>query len=275
MQNVSVVDKSDLPEDFGAKVRGMMLEINDLYDHIDQRYQRGMVSEAKILNMVRHFDWAAFRTILVGQRSDDGDYWVVDGQQRLHAAARCGFKKVPCSVFRSNGWRHEAEVYNLVNAPEHITHLKPWEVFKAVVAYKGEPHYSIHLYLKSLGLKVGGSSGAKAVGIIAFPSRVIDCWKQNEDACQRALRLQYSLFGKDYPMNVNIHKGLHYLLRSGHPVDNAFFSKRLQEGGRSNIIGHISNQRGLSGEAHDRVCAKGIIRILNRGMRSGKIILSD
>jgi hypothetical protein len=261
--------------DGGARAKRRLLPIGDL--KIDSRYQRGQVKEATIQKILNGFNWAAFVALLVGERAD-GTFWIVDGQQRYIACIRRGETMLPCEVFQSEGYRDEAEVYTLIN--DGRTPLKPWEAFKAAVAYRAEPHYSIHKYLVSLGLKVGNAGGncTSSLHTVAFPGLVIATWRQDEDACKKALRVQNQLFGATDSMNHNIHKGIHHLLHFGIDIDNADDIKKLSETGRVLIIRAISDQQNLSKSnavPHNRVCGLAILNLLNKGRRTNRRSLPE
>jgi hypothetical protein len=266
------------PVDGGPKTRYRMLPVSQLkIDYV--HYQRPPVSKTKIQNMFDNYKQAAFGTLLIAERSD-GSLWIVDGQQRYLVCKMRNESMVPCSVFSSTGHRHEAEVYTLVNSGETRTPLKPWEIYKACVDYRRDPHYRIDRFLNSLGLKVGNAGGNSSCGlhVVAFPARVIATWNQNEEACKAALRVQNALFGESDSMNVNIHKGLHYLLHFGINLENEADMKKLEETGRRKIVAAISNMQALVGStatAHDKVCGQAILDLLNKGRRSHKYRLPE
>jgi len=254
-----------------------MLLVSQL--NIDDHYQRPPVNKVKIQRMFDNFNQAAFGTLLIGERAD-GSFWIVDGQQRYIVAKMRGDTHVPCSVFSSNGHRHEAEVFDIVNGVEGRSPLKPWEIFKACVDYRRDPHYKIDRFLRTIGLSVAKTGGSRTCGqhIIAFPNRVIATWNQNEEACKAALRIQSALFGDTDPMNVNIHKGLHYLLHFGIELENPSDMKKMEETGRRRIISAISNMQALVGStatAHDKVCGQAILNLLNKGRRNRKYHLPE
>jgi hypothetical protein len=66
----------------------------------------------KLREIAAKFNWQAFGTLIVGQRSD-GSYWIVDGMQRYRICVMLHVPIVPCTVFPSAGYQHEAQVFTL------------------------------------------------------------------------------------------------------------------------------------------------------------------
>lgn len=66
---------------------------------IDERYQRPLARRniEAIKRIADDFRWARFSPLLIAP-IEGGRYAVIDGQHRAHAAALCGFKKVPAMV---------------------------------------------------------------------------------------------------------------------------------------------------------------------------------
>ena len=66
----------------------------------------------KLREISAKFNPQAFGTLIVGQRSD-GSYWIVDGMQRYRICVMLHVAIVPCTVFPSAGYEHEAQVWML------------------------------------------------------------------------------------------------------------------------------------------------------------------
>lgn len=66
---------------------------------IDDRYQRplGRRNFEAIQRIAADFRWARFSPVLVAP-IEGGQYAIIDGQHRAHAAALCGFEKIPAMV---------------------------------------------------------------------------------------------------------------------------------------------------------------------------------
>ena len=75
----------------------MWIEVADLV--IDDRYQRPLAdgNRAAIRRIAAEFRWSRFSPVLVAP-VEGGKYALIDGQHRAHAAALCGFERIPAMV---------------------------------------------------------------------------------------------------------------------------------------------------------------------------------
>lgn len=87
------------------------LETEKLF--IDRNYQRPLVPTV-IRNISENWDWRAIRTLAVSMR-EDGNYAVMDGQQRLTAARENDIKQLPCQVYIDLNEKQEAELFLKLN----------------------------------------------------------------------------------------------------------------------------------------------------------------
>lgn len=75
----------------------MWIEIDQLV--IDDRYQRplSISNIAAIKRIASEFRWSRFSPVLVAP-VEGGKYALIDGQHRAHAAALCGYERIPAMV---------------------------------------------------------------------------------------------------------------------------------------------------------------------------------
>jgi ParB-like nuclease domain len=85
---------------------------------LDARYQRD-VREADVERIARDYRPELFQPIVVGMR-DDGALHIVDGQHRVAAARHMEWVEVPCMIFESRGFEHEAEVFERLQTARTI-----------------------------------------------------------------------------------------------------------------------------------------------------------
>lgn len=66
---------------------------------IDERYQRplGARNLSAIQRIADEFDWMQFSPVLIAP-AEGGRFAVIDGQHRVHAAALCGYTRVPAQI---------------------------------------------------------------------------------------------------------------------------------------------------------------------------------
>lgn len=100
MTALRTVDVSDLDPIAPASQPApqlMWVEIADLV--IDDRYQRPLNDGnwKAIKRIAKEFRWSRFSPVLVAP-VEGGKYAIIDGQHRAHAAAMCGFERIPAMV---------------------------------------------------------------------------------------------------------------------------------------------------------------------------------
>jgi hypothetical protein len=130
----------------GDKGKSAVVNVNDL--HIDTSYQRPEVSEKNTLATARLFNWSAFGTIVVMERSG-GKKFIVDGQQRWLAAKRRGIAEIPCRIFSSNGRDHEAQAFCQLNT--NRTAVRVFVRFNARATAGFQPEETIQKWLAGVG----------------------------------------------------------------------------------------------------------------------------
>ena len=234
-----------------------------IHRHKDGGYQRDEVSKSNTLSISRGFKWEAVNSIVVFVRKN-GDKFIVDGQQRFLAASnREDIQRVPCRIFKSKGLRHEAATFLLLN--NNRKNVKAVSKFYAAVI-EGDPvAVGVFDFLNSLGLIVGDDG--KNNNHISFPTRLLSHWRADAEATKAAILAQKITF-PDESLHNNIHIGFYYLIRAGVPVEQ-YSEKFVRGGGRPALLGSIKKTQIESGlkARSERICALGILEIINRGCK--------
>lgn len=110
------------------------LALDDLV--VDQiHYQRELV-ETHVNDIVTNWDERLFTPPIVGQRMSNGEYVLLDGQQRTTAAKILGYDDALCVLLQPKDLREEAALFTQLNLG--TKRLKPRELHKANVT-AGEP----------------------------------------------------------------------------------------------------------------------------------------
>ncbi len=99
---------------------------------IDERYQRTMERNGlrNIRAIAENFEWAKFSPVMLARR-EGGQYAIIDGQHRTHAAALCGITEVPAMVSNLT-IEQEAAAFSWINGA--VTKLSQNQIFKAALA---------------------------------------------------------------------------------------------------------------------------------------------
>jgi PII-like signaling protein len=120
-------------ETVDTKVRGApelaFVRIADMI--VDERYQRSIERRglSNIRKIARNFDWAKFSPVMLSRR-ENGQYAIIDGQHRSHAAALCGVTEVPAVVSELT-IEQEAAAFSWINGA--VTVLSQNQIFKAAL----------------------------------------------------------------------------------------------------------------------------------------------
>ena len=110
------------------------IEIDNLV--VDERYQRDLKrgNWTAIRKIAAGFRWSRFSPVLVAP-VEGGLFAIIDGQHRSHAAALCGFDRVPCQVVQMD-LEEQAASFAAVNGA--VTKVTVRQIFKAALAARDE-----------------------------------------------------------------------------------------------------------------------------------------
>lgn len=135
MREIIIADPPhDLSVSAGTPPMLQWVRIADLV--IDDSYQRELGREnwRAIRRIAEGFKWSRFSPVFVAP-VEGGKYALIDGQHRTHAAAMCGFQKVPCQIVQMTR-EEQAASFAAVNGM--VTKVTSIQVFKAKVR-EGDP----------------------------------------------------------------------------------------------------------------------------------------
>jgi hypothetical protein len=127
---IDITGRAAVEADPGPAPMLQWLAIADLV--IDEAYQRplGRKNWDSIQMIAANFRWSRFGPILVAP-VEGGRFAVIDGQHRAHAAAICGFERVPAMVVQVDG-AEQGRAFSWVNT--QTIKVSVYQVFKADLA---------------------------------------------------------------------------------------------------------------------------------------------
>jgi hypothetical protein len=263
MSNIDKVERYDWAKP-GDRGRQCKLPIDDLL--IDHSYQRQPLGERKILAIAKFFSWVAFGAVVVMER-DNGQKFVVDGQQRLLAVRRRGdIREIPCVLFQSDGPAHEAIAFEILNC--NRKYVSSVERFRAAAVGGKSPEKEIFEWLASIRMRVT-SDGSDRDGI-SFPTQLLKTWRSDPELTKKSIMVQKSIVA-DEPLLSVIHKGIIWLSRRGIDVDK-YSSKLMQMGGRTGVMAAIRAMEIQTGirDAYE-VSGMALLKMINYKRKSHKI----
>jgi hypothetical protein len=251
----------------GKKGVFRQIHIDDLF--IDHSYQRGEVKKTKILTIARDFKWASFGALDVSDRGN-GEYWVIDGQQRLAGLRRREYKgTVPCLVYALGDG--EGDIFKKESDSFYDRNVRRTPVnsickFRSRCISEAEPETTIERELKNLGLFIGNGHGSDPQ-YIGFPTRLVSTWKESPEQTIRAIVLQRTI-NRGQILNEEIHIGIFWLLVNGVDVGK-YVESLIQRGGKEACLCGIHAEMRKSKKLRASVyCAGiGILEEINTPLR--------
>ena len=148
-------------------------------------YQRG-VYPAKIKKYAQNFDYDVFGVPLVSLR--DGEYWIVDGQNRVEALKLKGIKTVLCQVL--HGLTYEEEALKFVKLNTDRTVLSSNQKFHARVESGEQTAKRIAFIIHKNNLLYARNTSKRndnQIGAISCVERIMGC--MGEKHLDRVLRV--------------------------------------------------------------------------------------
>jgi len=256
-----IIDKAERynwvkPGDTG---RQCFISIDELF--IDHTYQRHEASKKNTLSIARYFNWVAFGAIVVMER-DDGNKYIVDGQQRyLAAKSRGDIKNLPCVLFKSTGPKHESEAFISLNINRKF--VRAVDKYRVAVGAKMNPETQVDTWLKSVGFEIADHGSENGID---FPAKLLVTWKLDAEACKSAAIAQRKI-NNGQSLHGNIHCGLWYLIHNGLDV-HEYIDKIVRMGGKSGILQSIKmHQIEMGSSASHRLCGLAILHLINHRNR--------
>lgn len=233
--------------------------------YIDTRYQREQVSQGKVLEIAKNWDWRIFGALAVVERPD-GSLWIYDGGHRWRASQhRDEIKKLPCMVFKAETLDEEAKAFIGTNTMK--SNVSAFHVFKASVQ-AGEPNATAtQALLDKYGFKASRDHSSKrgiaAIGtlrkMVSTDPELADsvfqlCVEMGTDQDQLTAQVMRSIFYLASHLDQNILAGA--------------WRKKLITIGIAGIEAGIRRERQILGKGGERVEAKALLDLLNKGKRT-------
>lgn len=163
---------------------------------VDAGYQRAILNRGarNVIKIAQEFDWLKFTPVIVAE-SDQGIYFIIDGQHRTTAAALCGVKDVPCAIVKATR-AQQAGAFAAING--NITVLSRLQIHAASVQ-SGD----------TTAVHVAQACEAAGVTILATPKPAQKIAKGETNAVYALYRC-FELYGRD-----TLETGLQCLTKTG------------------------------------------------------------
>jgi hypothetical protein len=156
---------------------------------VDHNYQRDAIPK-HVQAILAGFDWRYFQPPTVCPNGG-GEYWVIDGQQRVLAAKlHPSLDKVPCYIINTPMTKEQADAFVRVNRERK--NVNQVDMYWAGLAAEDEKYLAVRRVLESAGAEVSQTLGlassktTNAVGCLLLCVRT--CGEDNTSLALQVLR---------------------------------------------------------------------------------------
>lgn len=233
--------------------------------NIDGRYQRGQVSENKVREIARNWDWVLFGVVLSVQRSD-GTIWVFDGGHRTRASFyRDDITLLPCMVYSLEDLSSEAKAFLGKNLM--ITNVSSVDKYKAAVVANDDIANKASQMLEEHGLEVSGS--AKSSSQIKCINTLLSMIETDEALARRCLAFCISR-AEGATVSATVMRGLFALCK--HFEDHfdvlTRFGDKLARHSQREMDVRMRQLRAECGKGGEKVEALALLSLINKGCKN-------
>lgn len=239
--------------------------------HIDHRYQRDNVSNARVLEIARDWSWMACGVLLVVQRRNDGKYWVFDGQHRALAAhKRDDVGDLPCCVFQGESIESEADAFLRANNTRGP--MQKVDAFKAMLVSGDEVAIAVRDMVSRSGYEIKRGGGGS--GVVSCVGTLMWAYRSDPSLCQSVWELCVELFGGDYlvgPFFASLFYLEQHCRKHGESVLAGKNRAKLIREGHEAIGKRMASAKAYHGKGGSKVAASGVAELLNKGRRTNTV----
>ena len=231
---------------------------------IDARYQRGEVSRAKVMEIARSWDWRLFGVVCVVKRSD-GSLWIYDGGHRWRAAGyRDDIRELPCLVFDIGNIEDEARSF--VGTNTLISNVSAYHLFRASLLANEPTCVAVQALLDKHGYSVANTK--KPYGFTAIHT-LRNMVAENAEVASKVFAACVDIASDGEQIPHATMQGMFVMVkRVGDEVLSEKSVAKLRDIGIAGIETAIRREKHIVGKGGDRVQAKAILDLLNKGRRT-------
>ena len=232
--------------------------------NIDGSYQREQVSESKVMEIARDWDWKLFGVLAVIRRRD-GTLWVYDGGHRTRAAfLRDDIASLPCMVFHAADEKEEAKAFIGTNTMVSI--VSAYHKHRAYVK-AGEPNaLAVQSILEKYGYFPAGAANKR--GNFAALNTLRTLVIQNGVEAEKVFAACAKIAVDREPISGEVVAALYTcqakLAGKADILSNGHLDRLIKEG-LAGIEAAIRREKHIVGLGGNLVGAKAVLDLLNKG----------
>lgn len=234
---------------------------------IDESYQRA-VSSGRVRTIASDFSWVAFGALKIALRPD-GEWYAFDGQHRqLAAMMRDDVTIVPCLVYEMETRAKEAEGFISQRTSKGMSRV---DLYRASLIARDPTTLVIEEITRSAGLVVGHGMhpGDRRISCVG---ELVEQVKRDEPTLRRVFPVVAEIAAAGGMATAELVRGLVYLENKALPgnslLDVRWRRRLAQELSWTDLDGSLKAARGFEGNAMPRTCANGILKAMNRNLRT-------
>jgi hypothetical protein len=239
------------------------LVISDLMS--DDAYQRGIIRQQKLKEMLASWNWPACGTLSVARRKN-GSFYVIDGQGRAKVIReKFGDKaQADCMVWEIQDARIEALIFLLIQKRENIAALDKYRV----ELLAGNPRAMfVDKVLAESGVELAYASGPRKLACVDLLMN----WASNVPDEMERLMPMIGNWSREGGLIRNFLVSLMYIERrmyEGKSLTDPRWRNRLNELGPA-ALQAAANRPKLLGGPHNsaREWANSVLDVMNKGLR--------
>lgn len=242
--------------------------------NVDFRVQRE-IEPSQVKKLTKNWDDLLVGNLTASLR--DGEFWLIDGQQRVTTKIQSGEGDYVFDVLVHEGLSilDEGRMFLAMNRDHKA--VNSWDKFKVAVAVGENPESEVDKIVRSLGLTVGKVSSQSVIGVPATLVRIYRSY--GEDTLRDVLvlneRLSYN-YGIS-PWDAQFLEGAAIFLNR-HKTDQAFRMDRLvtalrnhRKSQKVDDLVALGRARAINNNRAVGAIADVILEFYNNGLRKGRL----
>jgi len=240
---------------------------------VDSEYQRPLTG-SRVDRLANDWNWIACGVLTVALRGPgSGDYYLIDGQHRWAAARRAEISELPCMVFETS--EHTDEARGFLDANTNRKSMAVLDKYRAMLVIE-DP---VALKVKDLLTQANRDPVLSYSGRSNQPSTMGRAFNAL-DYLMSAVRTDSEAIERIWPLMIEVSdgrlltkrliQGFFYIERylSNASITERLWRRRILQIGYDLLHKSIDETCSFEGRSGSAICAQGILRALNKGLRN-------
>lgn len=235
---------------------------------VDTEYQRP-ITGSRVDRIANDWSWIACGVITVALRGPGGgDYYVIDGQHRVESAKRAGISELPCMVFESQ--EHTDEAQGFLDTNTNRKSMAIIDKYRALLVVKDSTALKVKALLEQANRDPSTpyrpNTASRAFTALDY---LMSAVRTNEEALERIWPLMIEVTDNRL-LTKRLLQGFFYIERylSNASITERLWRRRILQVGYDLLHKSIDETCTFEGKSGSAICAQGILRALNKGLRN-------